>query len=491
MRLPPTARPSVPVAKEGAGDEAMFDLLRQNNGNQEGEMECPLAITGLIPATPDCKFAIHCSGGTKTFGPIPCPNDGVFDIRSQNCVEPTRNFVCSWKIFRPNGGVGNVNSSAAATEPPRKTPEPTLAPITSTPTASPSRSPITATPTSSPVSHSPTTAPTALQNEMLEPIASHSGKGEEESLVSLEPFVEDVVDISEEEKVIARTSFVSGNVDDEIDISSEAPAEQSFWKTGLNPSTGKVFTLQVVAIAAVAGVLIIVLAVAMFSLGRRMNKNSKGKKNGAQTNIKPGDKVLIHNIPSIDDDIGDEENGFLAEFLKTFRSKDDDSTIQTRPSMKSTRSGNSMLKNSHSPPPRPANQTLKTIQAAQQLSKEVTEKQLKPAIKAAVQQVEVAASNSRESLQDATVKTAQDFNQCGDRMFQCASQMLCLPNDVNATCGSRRNLESGSRRRERGSDRSRSSRSRSSRSSGRRRRHRSSSRRHNREYSEGSTYEDV
>ena len=315
-------------------------------------------------------------------------------------------------------------------------------------------------------------------------------------MVSLKPFVEDIVDISEEEEVSARTSFVGGDVDVEVNLPTEAPAEQSFWKTGLNPSTGKIFTLQVVAIAAVAGVLMIVLAVAMFSLGRRMNKNSRGKKNGSQTNIRPGDKVLIHNIPSIDDK-GDEGNGFVAEFLKTFRSKDDDSTIQTRPSMKSTRSGNSMLKSSHEPPPRQANQTLQTIQVARQLSKEVTEKQLKPAIKAAVQQVEVAASNSRDSLQDATIKTAQDFNQCGDRMFQCAARALCLPNDVNATCGSTRNLQRGSKRRDRGSDRSRSSRSRSSRSrssksSDRRRRHDNSSRRHNREYSEDySTYEDV
>ena len=305
-----------------------------------------------------------------------------------------------------------------------------------------------------------------------------------EAFVSLEPFVEDIVDITEPEEVSARTSFVNGEVDNELETPSETPAEQSFWKTSITSSTGKVFTLQVVAIAAVAAVLIIVLAVAMFSLGRRMRKSSNDTENGAETNIKPGDKVLIHNIPSIDDDKGDEENGFVAAFLKTFKSKDDDSTIQTRPSMKSTRSGNSMLRSSLAPPS--ANQTLQTIEAARQRSLEATEKQLKPAIKAAVQQVEVAATNSRESLQDATIKTAQDFNQCGDKMFQCASNMLCLPNNVNATCGSRRNLESGPIRRERGSDRSRSSKS-----SDRRRRHRSSSRRHNREYSEGSTYEDI
>ena len=161
-----------------------------------------------------------------------------------------------------------------------------------------------------------------------------------------------------------------------------------------------------------------------------------------------------------------------------------------------TSCGITLLSLHYNEPLAKANQTLQTIQAARQMSKEVTEKQLKPAIKAAVQQVEVAASNSRDSLQDATIKTAQDFNQCGDRMFQCAARALCLPNDVNATCGSTRNLHRGSKRRDRGSDRSRSSRSRSSRSrssksSDRRRRHQSSSRRHNREYSEDSTYEDI
>ena len=81
-----------------------------------------------------------------------------------------------------------------------------------------------------------------------------------------------------------------------------------------------------------------------------------------------------------------------------------------------------MLKSSHEPPPRQANQTLQTIQVARQLSKEVTEKQLKPAIKAAVQQVEVAASNSRESFQDANLKTAEDLDQCGTRYFSASLQ---------------------------------------------------------------------
>ena len=314
--------------EEDAGDEDEKNLFGENNDNKEKIIECPEAIEGIIPSTPDCKFAIHCSRGAKTFGPIPCRNNGVFDVRTQNCVQPTPDFVCQWDLFQPKGGEDNVDSASAA-DPPRQTQVPTLAPITS-----PSQS------------------------------------------TTLVP----------EKEVSARTSFVDvGDVDDELGAPSDVPAKQSFWKTSLNPSTGTVFTLQVVAIAALAGVLIIVLAIAMFSLGRRIKKNSKGRTGGAQTIIRP---VLIQNLPSIpssESDTDDEGGGFVAELFKTLTSMDDDSTIQTstiqtRPSMKSTRSGNSMLKSSLKPPPARANQTLQTIQVARQMSKEVTEKELKPEI---------------------------------------------------------------------------------------------------------------
>jgi hypothetical protein len=59
---------------------------------------------------------------------------------------------------------------------------------------------------------------------MSETIASYSGEGEEESFVSLEPFVEDVVDLSDEVEVSARTSVVSSDVDDEVNLPSEPPA---------------------------------------------------------------------------------------------------------------------------------------------------------------------------------------------------------------------------------------------------------------------------
>jgi len=290
-------------------------------------------------------------------------------------------------------------------------------------------------------------------------------------LVSLQPF-EDVVDLSKAE---ASANVRAPSLHDEDDGFDEpnnpfigAATKQSFWKTGITSSTGRVFTLQLTAIITVAAVSLIVLAVGMFSLGRRLRQESEGGHGGAQVNIKHGGQVEIHNMP-LPQNKRDEESGFVAAFLKTFKSKDDDSTIQTRPSMKSTKSAHSLMKSSLLPP-RPMQSIERTVEATQK-------------------QIALAASDSIHTVENITAKTAHDFTECGDRMFQCASQMLCLPNDVNASCASRRNILQGeSRGQGRGSDRSRSSKS-STRSSGRR--HRSSSRRDTREYDEGSTYEDV
>ena len=40
------------------------------------------------------------------------------------------------------------------------------------------------------------------------------------------------------------------------------------------------------------------------------------------------------------------------------------------------------------------------------------------------------AEDPAKAVQDATNITTQDINNCGDGVFNCASSMLCLPNDV-------------------------------------------------------------
>ena len=65
--------------------------------NVSDETACPAGYSGLI-GTVDCKGAIHCADGVKSFGPIPClsgpQGDLLFDIDSQKCVIPSNDFNC-------------------------------------------------------------------------------------------------------------------------------------------------------------------------------------------------------------------------------------------------------------------------------------------------------------------------------------------------------------------------------------------------------------
>ena len=65
--------------------------------NASDETACPTGYSGLI-GTIDCKGAIHCADGVKSFGPIPClsgpQGELLFDIDSQKCVIPSNEYVC-------------------------------------------------------------------------------------------------------------------------------------------------------------------------------------------------------------------------------------------------------------------------------------------------------------------------------------------------------------------------------------------------------------
>lgn len=422
---------------------------------------CPPVIFGLVPATADCRFAIHCAMGHKTYGPVPCPNDGVFDMRTQNCVHPTPDFECQWDLFQPKANAAVVSMSTDMSRPPPSD-----------------------RPTRSPTSSHPTKVPSAL----LAPL-------------------EDIVDVSEIEEADTSTSN-SDTSDGSSDAPDEAPilaaAAQSSWNNILNASsTGEGFPLQLIVIIASVALSVIIVAVVMFSLGRRMNQKSKKKGTETQVSIKRGDKMAFEDICAIDDMIDDNPTFSF----DTFKSKgnsasdlfSDVCTIETRPSMKSSKSTKSVnalakafsmssgrSKRSENPAAaiaRSSNPTRRAIEASKSTSMEVSQTRFK---QAAVQQIKRVASHSEKSAQDLSVKALHDGAKCGDRVFSFVSDMLCLPNDVDVKSASTwRKLRGGSSRRK-------GDRSRSSRRKGHRRR--SSSRhkqRHAREYSEGSTYEDI
>ena len=383
--------------------------------------------------------------GHKTYGPIPCPNNGVFDMRTQNCVHPTPDFQCQWDLFRPKANAVVVSMPTDMRRPPPSD-----------------------RPTRSPTSSHPTKVPSAL----LAPL-------------------EDIVDVHVSEIEEADTS---NSATDESPII--AAAAQSSWNNILNASTGEGFPLQLIVIIASVALSVIIVAVAMFSLGRRMNKKSKKKGTETQVSIKRGDKMAFENMGAIDDMIDDKSinedsnNGFVPTLLDTFKSKGDSTSIKSAKSANSLtkalsmRSGRSKrLENPAAAIARSANPAHRAIEAAKSQSMEASQTRFK---QAAVQQIKRVASHSEKSAQDLSVKALHDGAQCGDRVFSCVSDMLCLPNDVDVKSASTwRKLRGGSSRRK--GDRSRSSRRKSDRSRGSSHR----KQRHAREYSEGSTYEDI
>ena len=452
--FPTTSQPSsssptsLAVEEDASGPEQVTaadpnddDRPKDDDGedNLPAAAICPPVIFGLVPATADCRFAIHCAMGHKTYGPVPCPNDGVFDMRTQNCVHPTPDFECQWDLFQPKANAPVVSMSTDMSRPP------------------PSERP-----TRSPTSSHPTKVPSAL----LAPL-------------------EDMVDVSEIEEADTSTSN-SDTSDGSSDTPDESPiiaaAAQSSWSNMLNASTEEGFSLQLIVIIASVALSVIIVAVAMFSLGRRMNKKSKKKGTETQVNIKRGDKMAFENMGAIDDMIDERninEDEFVPTLLDTFKSKGDSTSIKSAKSANSLTkalswSGRSKrLENPSAAIARSANPAHRAIEAAKSQSMEASQTRFK---QAAVQQIKRVASHSEKSAQDLSVKALHDGAQCGDRVFSCVSDMLCLPNDVDVKSASTwRKLRGGSSRRK--GDRSRSSRRRKQR--------------HAREYSEGSSYEDI
>ena len=93
----PTQTPTSTAPTSSSPVQTMSATTRIQPINASGETACPTGYSGLI-GTIDCKGAIHCADGVKSFGPIPClsgpQGDLLFDIKSQKCVIPSNEYVC-------------------------------------------------------------------------------------------------------------------------------------------------------------------------------------------------------------------------------------------------------------------------------------------------------------------------------------------------------------------------------------------------------------
>ena len=213
--------------------------------------------------------------------------------------------------------------------------------------------------------------------------------------------------------------------------------ERSFWNTSINQSSEatKIFTPLVIGIIAGVGVLVVIAAAAMFSLGQRMRRGKK-RNSLPEVNLKPGDKIQIDNLDEVvaGPEKDEEDEGIAGQILSaifgsgvnenaTMGPDGGGSTIITGVSMQSASSKmNSIIESSKASTQR----VMESIETARQRSFESTQEQVQK-IKREVQKV---AEDPAKAVQDATDTTTQDISNCGDHVFNCASSMLCLPNDV-------------------------------------------------------------
>jgi len=155
----------------------------------------------------------------------------------------------------------------------------------------------------------------------------------------------------------------------------------------------------------------------------------------SEVNIKPGDKIQIDNLDDViaGPDKKEEDEGFASNLMDMIFGPVDandnatmgpdgaGSTIKTGASLISTGSKmNSIIKSITSK--ESTQKVMESIETARQQSFEATKKH--------VEKVKKVAEDPGKAVQEATQATALDVNNCGDRVFHCASQMLCLPNDV-------------------------------------------------------------
>ena len=92
----PTKTPTS-TAPTSSPVQEMSTTTRIQPVDESDETACPSGYSGLI-GTVDCKGAVHCTKGVKSFGPIPClsgpDGDLLFDLKSQKCVVPSGDFIC-------------------------------------------------------------------------------------------------------------------------------------------------------------------------------------------------------------------------------------------------------------------------------------------------------------------------------------------------------------------------------------------------------------
>ena len=209
------------------------------------------------------------------------------------------------------------------------------------------------------------------------------------------------------------------------DVAAFVAAERSFWNTSIISSNeaSKVFTPLVIGAIAVAGVLVVVFAAVMFGLGQRLYHKRSTMNRGPEVNIKPGDKIQIDNLEDVvGPENNDEDAGFASNLMEmifgsgvgnengTMGPDGGGSTIISKASLKSA--GSKM------------NSIIKSV-----TSKESTKKVLE-SIKKVQQKSFEATQNPGKAVKEATQMTAQDVSNLGDRVFSCASDVLCLPNTV-------------------------------------------------------------
>ena len=362
----------------------------------------------------------------------------VFDLVKKMCVLKTDDFVCRLppkeatsapNVLEATPTPTSVPDTDALSRLPTRLPtlSPSASPVSPNPTTmSPSANP-TARPSKSRVTQSPTTFHAApnldLSNKAVDTDVSTRLPTDAETE---QPDGNKALPVDLDEEVVDISS--APNADEPGDETDDVPAfvatERSFWNTSISPSNeaSKAFTPLVVGAIAVAGVLVVVFAAVMFGLGQRhLNR-------GPEINIKPGDKIQIDNLEDVvGSEKTEEDAGFASNLMDmlfgsavgsgegnenaTMGPDGGGSTIITRQSLKSA--GSKM------------NSILKSV-----TSNESANKVLNSIKNKVRQKSDEATKNSREAVQEATEMTAQNVGHLGERVFSCASDVLCLPNNV-------------------------------------------------------------
>ena len=186
---------------------------------------------------------------------------------------------------------------------------------------------------------------------------------------------------------------------------SSALKQQSFWSTSVSESEGSVFTLQIVAIVAITGVLLVVIGVALVSLGRAVQRRKDKKR-----------ELTMHHASTDSDDGSNESKNVTFVHSSVGRS----------------RSG-SRRGVSRSPSPKPSrSRSMQSTRSKASSKKPKTKSALRS--QSYIRRVNVPEPSRygpEEDITEMTVRDcAEDVGDLGDLALQCVSSALCLPNDV-------------------------------------------------------------